>query len=445
MKELLQQFPKQVQGLKILLLIGLVGLYLHGASLQNHLVNTDPLQTDQLAYLRFAKTLRETNYNYLMPRNQMPVYPLIQSLIYRPGMTEEEFFVVGKDFNIFLSLLILAALYWLFKKNFPPLMTLNMMLITGFTVFMFKAPFFQAELIFYLLNLTGFLLLLRMCRKPTIQTGLITGLVFGIAHMTKASVIPGLALFLVVMAAQILFDFLFHRATYHKLLRKKGVPIILLLVIFLVSVSGYIINSKQVYGHYFYNVNSTFYIWYDSWSEAKAGTIANGDRLGWPDLPAEEIPSPSKYLQEHTLSQILKRLQDGLIRVISNSVLSYGYAIYLFVYSILLFTFSLLNWRLAIAKIRQHFWLILFIAAYFIFYLLAVAWYTPIAKGNRFILAYFLPYMFVLFYVLRSTERYFGLQALKLLKIINLLVLCTLAGHIYYIMTKTIATFYGGL
>jgi hypothetical protein len=115
------------------------------------------------------------------------------------------------------------------------------------------------------------------------------------------------------------------------------------------------------------------------------------------------------------------------------------------IYSLVFFTLCLLNLRLCLEKIRRHYLLIFFIAAYLIVHLLAVAWYTPIAKGNRFILAYFLPYMFVLFYVLRSTDRFFGGQANRLLTTVNFIVLVVLTGHIYYIMSERIATFYGGL
>jgi hypothetical protein len=246
------------------------------------------------------------------------------------------------------------------------------------------------------------------------------------------------------MGIGILID-LFHQIPYKKILKQKALPIFLSLLTFVVVISVYISNSKAVYGHYFYNVNSTFYIWYDSWAEAKAGTIAHGDYTGWPDLPAEEIPSPFKYLREHTLSQIVNRVITGLLRVLSNSILSYGYFIYFLIYTLLFFTLSVLNWRRCLEIIKAHYLLIAFIVAYFVVHLLAVAWYTPIAKGNRFILAYFLPYMFVLFYVLRSTDTYFGVQASRLLNAINLIVLCMLTVHIYYIMTTTIGTFYGGL
>jgi hypothetical protein len=444
LREHSQQYRKLLNQPVLLLLLVLTGVYLHGANLQNHLVNIDSRQTDQGSYLTFAREMRKTNYDYLVPRNQMPVYPLLQSLVYRPGMTNEEFFAAGKDFNVFLSLVILAALYWLFQRYFPPLMTLNLMLITGFTIFMFKAPFFQAELVFYLLHLIVFLLMLQMIREPTVRAGTITGLVLGITHMTKASIMLGLIVFVLFMGAGILVDF-FNRVPNKTIVRHKVLPLFLLLLTFLASISVYVSNSKKVYGHYFYNVNSTFYIWYDNWSQAKAGTIAHGDRYGWPDMPADEVPGPLKYLREHSLGQIVGRVQIGLLRVLSNSMLSYGYFIYLMIYTLVISTFSFLNWRRCLEKIKQHYLLVFFAAAYLLLYLLAIAWYSPIASGNRFILASFLPYMFVLFYVLRSTERYFGTQAGRFLKVINLIVLCLLTGHIVYIMTNKISTFYGGL
>lgn len=428
----------------LLVLLALIPLYLHGAYLQNHLVNTIPHQTDQGAYSESAQKLRETNYHYLVPRNRMPVYPLLQSLNYTPGMSEEAFFSAGKNFNTLLSLIILIILYLVFKRFFPPLMTLNLMLITSFTFFMFKAPFFQSELLFYLLSFLAFLLMLKMLVKPTIYTGIVTGIILGIAHMTKASVIPALLLLCFFLGVGILVDFVRHQP-YKTILRQKTLPIFLLLLTFLASISVYILNSKRVYGQYFYNVNSTFYPWYDSWDEAKAGTIAHGDRAGWPDLPEEEIPSPIKYFREHTLTQIWHRIQVGLLGILFNTLPSYGYFIYFVIYSLLFISLSSLNWRQCVEKFKHNYLLISFLIAYFVFHLLAVAWYTPIAAGNRFILAYFLPYMFVLFYIFRSAKRHFGSQASQLLSIINVIVFITLIGHIYYIMTSRIGTFYGGL
>ena len=43
--------------------------------------------------------------------------------------------------------------------------------------------------------------------------------------------------------------------------------------------------------HIFYNVNSEFYIWADSWEEIVDGVRANNDRIGWPTMDESELPS----------------------------------------------------------------------------------------------------------------------------------------------------------
>ena len=71
--------------------------------------------------------------------------------------------------------------------------------------------------------------------------------------------------------------------------------LMLIVFTFLAVEYPHISNSKRIYGHYFYNVNSTFYIWYDSWDDVMQGTRVHGDRVGWPDMPEDQIPSGSLW------------------------------------------------------------------------------------------------------------------------------------------------------
>ena len=84
-----------------------------------------------------------------------------------------------------------------------------------------------------------------------------------------------------------------------------------LVLCFLAVLWPYLSTSKRVFGQYFYNVNSTFYMWYDEWGDAIKGTRAHGDRVGWPRLPADRIPGPAKYWREHSLQEIGARLAGG--------------------------------------------------------------------------------------------------------------------------------------
>lgn len=304
-------------------LAGLVGLFLvftslywYGAVQQLTLVNTDMTATDQSAYMEYARDMAESNYRVVGGRNRMPVYPFVQSLFYRPGMSDDAFFAVGKYVNLVLSLLLLVGLAVIFARYLPWLETLTLLLITAFTLFIFKAGFFQTELLFYFINFCLFLLMLRLLQRNSWQLAILTGVVAGIAHLTKASILPGVALFLGFAGLKWGWAALQNRrsvgiAGLPKVLPSHLLPVALVGVCFLITVYPYISTSKRVFGHYFYNVNSTFYMWYDSWEEAKQGTRAHGDRVGWPDMPPEAIPSLSKYLREHTNEQIVNRFVDG--------------------------------------------------------------------------------------------------------------------------------------
>ena len=52
-----------------------------------------------------------------------------------------------------------------------------------------------------------------------------------------------------------------------------------------------------MFGQYFYNVNSTFYIWYDEWGDAIKGARAHGDRVGLATFAGRiGLPGPLKIL-----------------------------------------------------------------------------------------------------------------------------------------------------
>jgi hypothetical protein len=219
-------------------------------------------------------------------------------------------------------------------------------------------------------------------------------------------------------------------------------------VFFLITVFPYIHNSKLVFGHYFYNVNSTFYIWYDSWEQAKQGTRAHGDRVGWPDMPAEEIPNMSKYFREHTSKQIAGRLLDGARSVMINVVNSYGYfkfiVIYLSLFTVAIFWF----WQRAREIAISHPFLCLFLMLYFGGYFLLYSWYAPIADSNRLILSQFIPFMFTISYgletLLRSTQVKLRQRPVDTLLVVSLAILPFVVVDIYFVLTERVGTMYGG-
>ena len=292
--------------------------------------------------------------------------------------------------------------------------------------------------------------MLRLLRKPSWQLGVLTGIIAGFTHLTKASVLPALALFLLVFVAQSIWRIYEDRGVASRTPRSIAasfLPAILVAAFFLATIFPYISESKRIFGHYFYNVNSTFYIWYDSWGEATQGTKAHGDRVGWPDMPPEELPSMSKYFREHTSRQILDRLLGGAGKVMGGVVHSYGYFKYIVIYASLLAVAVIWQWRRAWRAFVANPFLYLFLLIYFPAYFVLYFWYAPIAEGNRLILAQFLPLMFVLAWgstrLLRGVQLNLRGVRMEVMTLFNLAVLALIVIDLPRLIARA-GEMYGG-
>jgi hypothetical protein len=471
---------------KRLVLIGLVlllaGLYVYGARQQLERANPDLRAFDQSAYMDFTRQARESGFTYTGDRNRMPIYPFLQALFYRPGMSDEALFRQGKTVNLILSLILLAALALIFRRFFNPLHVLVLTLIIAFTVFIFRAGWFQSELLFYFLNFCLFLGCWSLLRRPSYAVAAATGLVAGLAYLTKASILPGLVAFAACAVAQWLWLVLRRPAALPSVPAGAAAPDLfnpqsairnpqsasaypqsairnpqsgwvygavapLVLSLFLLTLSPYLSESKRVFGHYFYNVNSTFYLWYDSWEQAKQGTRAHGDRVGWPDMPADQLPSPARYLREHTPRQIAGRFVNGGREVLGNVLRSYGYAKYVLIYAGFLLAAIAWQRRRAGELIRRSPFLVAFLLLYFAAYFLLYSWYAAIAAGNRLILAQLIPLLFTLSMglrgVLADAQVRIG-RPLNVLTAVNLVVLAVLAVDIALVLIQRVGVMPGG-
>jgi hypothetical protein len=319
---------------------------------------------------------------------------------------------------------------------------------------MFKAPYFQAELLFYFFSFSLFLLMWEFLRNPGWLLATSIGILAGISHLTKASILPGLILFLGFAAMKVFWIQLFKNDSGNqssepgKDFMIRFAQVLLVAVVFLATIFPYILKSKRTFGRYFYNVNSTFYIWYDSWEDVKSGTRAYGDREGWPDMPQSEIPGLNKYLQEHTFRDILLRFLIGSQTIFMKMVNSYGYFKY-----ILLFLVGVLLLMLKFPqKFRENIsrnpFIFMFLVSYFVMYWLLYSWYVPIADGNRFVLALFIPLMFTLSQsIYRFAQgQYLNFQG-KHFQLINLfcsLILVIFIFDLIFSIFNKIGVMYGG-
>ena len=164
-------------------------------------------------------------------------------------------------------------------------------------------------------------------------------------------------------------------------------------LIFLTVCSTYLYeNFKNFDGKIFYNVNTTYYIWYDSWEEVESGTKYFGDRVGVPKMNKNDIPSFQNYISEHSGEEIIKRFSDGF-NIIFNKYSDIGQISGIALYS-LFYLLAILFFKehKILSRINNKFKFLLFYTVVLVFsVLLSSSWYMYIATGLRFTIYLFIP------------------------------------------------------
>jgi len=391
---------------RVVTLLALAGFYLAGAFEHARRVNTFKARGDQTGYLSDAEDVYANWHGASPPiligeRNRMPLYAGFQALFYRPTLSDPEFFEIAKVRNIYLSLVLLAAIYFLLSTWLPPLPAFNLIVVVAFGYFVFKAGYVQSELLFYFFVFVAFVLMFRLILRQSealdmrlaVQAAA-AGAAAALAYLTKAAATPLMAIFVVACLTGAVLEP--GRINRVRLLGTAGLAV----VMFLAVLSPYLAVNKRAFGRYFYNVNTTFYVWYDDWPQASMGTIKHGDGVGWPDMPADELPSAQRYVREHTLTQIGARIRHGLWDMVSRSYATFWYFKYLVFYTICAVG-VMVKQRNAFAQlVRRQLMAFLFLSAYAVVYTVGIAFYEPVSGTGttRFLLAHVLPYLFVVSY-----------------------------------------------
>ena len=435
------------------LLVGLIWLYWSTALNHAQAINTVKARGDQSAYLYEAQILyrnwhRLNDPPVIQPRNRMPLYPGLLALLYDPQWTDWEFFDAAKAANVYLSLGLLAIIGVVLFRQLPVLPALNVLLILAFGVFIFKAAYTQSELLFYTLFFATFCTCWRLLVEAELRRRLAlagaAGVAAALAHLTKAAVLPFVALIVAVMIARALIAAVRTKAV----LREGAVPLVFVAT-FLLIVGPYISTSKRLHGQYFYNLNSAVLVWYDNYGHGAAAIQSYGPD-GWPRGPRSQRPGPAKYWKEHTLEQMASRLGRGLWNMVRVSYDGYWFLKFVVAYIIAAIIVVATRPRVALDLIRDQPALALFLMAYAAVYIPAIAFYEPISGTGtaRFLLAHVGPLLFALTALLNSRAiRAVPLQIGRFsftVGHLHLVVAVVLALDIVFVIPARVMTTYGG-
>jgi hypothetical protein len=391
------------------LVVVAVSFYWYGAETYLLEKNTSKDTIDQGAYMSitqmiydrlhgtqyfFDKQYRLEQFPYTHDGARMWLYPFLQLQSFHPPMSDEDFFRVGKYFNVKFSLFLLAIVGVLLFRTLSPLVATNLLLIYAFTIFMPKAGAFQVELLYYAAFFICFLCMWRMLRYPSWKLAFGTGVALGITQYTKYAIMPGLFIYILVFGLQQVYGFFMinRKAAIHRF----GMLVVTLLV-FLLILSPNLYENKKKFGVYFYNVNSIFYMWYDSWNEIAQGTRAHDDRIGWPTMPEKDIPTFRKYVDEHGWRHVLLgRPRQGLSNTWALVTQSYGWQYYFLAFFVLSATLAIVRLPILRQYIGPQLFSIGFLMLFLGLYIGLTFWWVAAQQSMRFIMFLPMPLLYVL-------------------------------------------------
>jgi hypothetical protein len=380
----------------------LAWFYYAAASAHARTVNTSKARGDQSAYLGEAQLVYRnwTGANsppILQPRNRMPLYPAFLAALYDPAWSNDEFFVHAKTQSIILSLVLLIAVAAVAWRNLPPLLAVNLVLVIMFGSFVFRAGYVQSELLFDTLNFATFVVMWKLLgassARSSVALGAAAGLLAALAHLTKAAMLPLVA---ICLLAYIGTEWI-PRFGASGRVRWPGrlAAGLSLAVVFLAVLSPYLANSKRMHGQYFYNLNTSALIWYDNYPLASVA-IMNYGPDGWPRGPVELRPGPMRYWREHSVTEIAARFGHGLLDMLTGSYRTFWYLKFVIIYLALALLLVASAWRAFLDLVARHRSLAAFLILYAAVYLPAIAFYEPISGTGttRFLMAHVTPLMF---------------------------------------------------
>lgn len=357
-----------------------------------NLSETKP-EYDELAYINHVETIHSSQNNwYLGDRNRMPLFNYLLYIFYSNNFNENMQYKVYQFANIFYTL-ILTFIYSLkIRSKFVSKINYYSCLI--FTFFIPIISYIHdvvVEPMFYITYGIFCVYAYELILNPKLTNYLKFGIISVILYLLKAT---GLNLFI---SSIVFFGFSSHFK--HKQKIKEIVKNSLLtFTLFCMLCSPYLVeNYFKFNGHIFYNVNTTFYVWYDSWDEVENGTKLYGDRVGWPIMNEEEIPSLKNYLNQHSLSEIIMRFFMGF-----KSIFIYYFSITKFTGTITMSIFLLFCWLMyLIKKSKINFINNIYFFSYIIYnsilLLIGASWYSFIAPIPRFTILIFVPIYFIIF------------------------------------------------
>ncbi len=376
---------------------------------------------------------------------------------------DREFFNKGRWFHVQWTLGFLIILGLICQRVFSLGGTLVVVLLTGFGALLPRSAYFQPEPIYFVFFTATWVACMFALHKNSLWMHALIGIFGGIAYLAKGSVQPLLMAYVFVSTLRWIWEQILlkrHLAPWvlrystasraaladgdvpdapelQKLANKTSdtlwfrnnhwIAIFLMAFCFLMTAGPRLNYSWQSYGSAFHSFPG-YWMWFDDFKDCYKWMGEHNSKAKLEATPKDELPSFTNYAKTHSKEQMVSRLIEGTKAKVGEliwpgvtpksknpkpwkGVLELR-GVYIGWLVLVLFGFSVaLRFaapRPANAAQRIHpeaATHVLFVACVVIGYSLAYGWYTPIGRGDRFMLSLYAPLVLCLVWAGESLVR----------------------------------------
>lgn len=323
----------------------------------------------------------------------------------------------GRWFHVGLTLGFLLLLGLACARAFSLPAALNVVVLTGFGALLPRSVYFQPEPVYFIFFLLTWVCCIFALNRNSLWIYGLTGVFSGIAYMAKGAVSPLVAVFVGVSTLRWMWGWvLAHwpgQSTTLWVRRNHFIGLFVLAMCHLMTTGPRLSDAAQKFGDPFHSYPG-YWMWFDDFDTGFRWMNEHGTKEALKRIPPAEKPSFANYRTTHTPEQMIDRLVDGT-KVKLEEFLAPGVTaksrtpkpwkgvlelrgVYLGALLLILGALALAV-RLASPKAahsgeRLHpetAAITLFVVGSFVTYSLAFGWYTPIGRGDRFMLSLYAP------------------------------------------------------
>jgi hypothetical protein len=364
----------------------------------------------------------------------------------------EAFFARGKWFNLILTGSFLLALGLITARSFSIPSAITILLVGGLAAMLPRSVYFQPEPVYFICFFLAWVCALSLLRRNTLWMYGTLGALLGLSYLAKTSIQAFVLAFIGVTALRCVAEWWRGRR-----LRVDTPPtgdqwsvpnhfigLAVLAMAFFATTGARLSYANEAFGDPFHSYPG-YWMWMDDFAEGAdfMQRYPNAEALA--KLPAVQKPSAGNYLKQHTPAEVLERLRHGTMEKMEDFLApsewrKSGRELLPFrgwlLCALGLSLAAMAGMRTWAMRQRDRWvwpvtsqsarWMLLFAAGTFAISALAFGFYEPIGKGDRFLLALFLPVVVTLVWVAERFRRqlqrtdlavwanrvYFGIQAL---------------------------------